>query len=373
MNVDLFVWFRLFNKRLFKKLSFLVLLFSIVLIAIFMKFSSNLDSGLISIAVCGKNVDKNVDLFQKNKGILHFTKVESESDGKKLLSVDKVQSVWVFDDDIEKNLSESAALESIQPVVTVIEKQDTVFMKFSRELLFSRLFPIFSHKAYKYYVRNVVNLDENAVSDETMESHYNRYLHSEPLIKIQTLKGDLQESNYLLAPLRGMFALWVLICSLAACLYYMQDLENGTFVWIKRKNHFFLMLGMNFIVVFNACVFFLLSVIFTGIFTNAVSEIVNLMLYCVAVILFSTFFMQLSGKINRFSCLIAPIVILSLVFTPIFVSLPSLKLFSQLLPAYYYLNGITDFSFTIKMLVYILILFAADFALFRIKQQLFVL
>lgn len=364
-------WFLLFNKRLFKNFSFLLLFISVIFITLFFRFSSSLESGIVSVAVC---IEKNeesrlsaelLEELKGSRGILHFVQVESRGEGEKKLLENEVQAVWLFDSELEKTIKNSAESDSIQPLVTIIERQDTVFLKFSREILFSKIFPYLSRFAYNDYVKNTIKITQ--IDSDSLDSYYEQYLYSTPLIKIRENNGGEVEEKLLLSPLRGLLALWILICSLAAALHFLSDYEKGIFVWVARKNQLFLALGMNGIVVFDVAVVFLLCLMAGGIFTNPVSELVNLALYGIATVLFSTFFLLLFKKIQRLSFVLAPLVIANLVFTPVFINLPMFKTVSRLFPAFYYLNGIYDFSYTVNLIFYIILLSFFNFLLSKLK------
>ena len=64
------------------------------------------------------------------------------------------------------------------------------------------------------------------MSEEELRQAYERMLVEDSLFEMAYLDGgqDMEEDyHYLQAPVRGILATWLVICGLAACLYYMQD------------------------------------------------------------------------------------------------------------------------------------------------------
>lgn len=374
MLTKILVWFLLFNKRLFKKLSFVLTFLSVILIAVFLKFTSTSESGIVSIALCPKNSDdayakELISKFIDEKTLIHFEGYESEEEARKALKSDRAQAVWIFKENIPSIMEKAAKFEEPDSVVKVIQSKDTIALKFSREILFSRIFPIFSYEAYKSYVKNTAKI--SSISEQTFKTYYKHFILPSSLVKIKQLDSEITDANannnqnLMLYPLRGMLAIWVLICAFSACLYFLQDFNKGTFVWIKKDRQFFLMLGMIFLAVIDACALFLVCIAIFGVFTNFAAEIISLLSYAVAVVLFSCFFLLLLRRIEALSCAVPAILIASLVFTPVYINLAGVNFISRIFPGYYYLNGITSPKYLFEFLIYIAVLFFADFLLFK--------
>lgn len=377
MLTKILVWFLLFNKRLFKKLSFVLTFLSVILIALFLKFTSTSESGIVTIALCPENPDdayanELISKFTDEKTIIHFENYKSEKEARKALKSDSAQAVWIFKEDIPSIMEKAAKFEEPDSVVKIIQSKDTIVLKFSREILFSRIFPIFSYEAYKSYVKNTAGI--NGVSEQTFKSYYNHFILPSSLVKITALDSEItgenenNSRNLMLYPLRGMLAIWVLICAFSACLYFLQDFNKGTFVWVKKEHQFFLMLGMIFLAVTDACALFLVCIAIFGVFTNLAAEIISLLLYAAAVVFFSCFFLLLLRKIEALSCAVPAILIASLVFTPVYINLAGVNFISRLFPGYYYLNGIASPKYLLELLIYIAVLFSADFLLFKARN-----
>jgi len=55
-------------------------------------------------------------------------------------------------------------------------------------------------------------------------------------------KVDLEGVNYLTSPLRGLLCVVMLMCALAASVYFLADERDGTFTRLSRDRRFFVLL-----------------------------------------------------------------------------------------------------------------------------------
>ena len=212
-------------------------------------------------------------------------------------------------------------------------------MAFSREILYTRLFPLFSYQAYKSYVRQIFG----EMNDDFLLKNYERYTEDNDFFVHETLGAKKGGSvSYLLSPLRGLLAVYLMLVSFASAIYFMIDEKKGTFVWVRFNSgtrKMFFQLFVQLIPVLDAAIVVFFSIFAAGLFTDLLSEIVSLVLFAISSVAFSNMIRHLAKNEVRF-CAVLPVLILALlVICPVFIKIDRLRPLQYLFPPFSYLKS----------------------------------
>ena len=355
------VWYLLLNKRLFKKWSFLLILGMVPLLVAGMRLGAQQESGIVTIALYLSNPQDALSMqvtaqLQENDNVLRYVICEREEDAREMVESLKADAAWIFPENLAESLQSAAAHKSVEPVVTVVEREDNIPLVFSREILSSALYPDFSYAVYEDFVRDDLMLE---IDGDRLRAAYERTLVEGSLFQITYWDGQAPEENsYLLAPMRGMLALWVVLCGFAASMYFIQDEQRGTFSWMPVKHRLWLAFGFHAVLLSDAVAVLLIACRLAGVFTLWYTELANAVMYMCCVIVFCNLMRLLCRTLERLgSCI--PILLMGMaVLCPVFITVNHFRPLQYLLPPFYYLKGTHSTHYLYLMAVYVCIMTA---------------
>ena len=365
-----FLTFFLFQKRLFKRPSFLIIFSLMILITAGLKMTSRMKSGVFSIALVKDKtndpaVRNIIDELINSDSLIYFFECEDEETAKNLITKNKISAAWIFYDNFEKKMAKAGESESVLPVVRIYETQDTPLLSFTREILYAKLYPYFSYEVSKSYTKNTANIK---FSESEYRKIYDYYIISDSLFFLQSFNGKKENAqNYLSSPLRGILALWFILCGFAAALYFMKDEQNGLFVWFPKNKNFLLSCGMHLIILTDSFIFMLIALICSGLFVSLWSEIPPLILFLLSTTFFCNSLRIICRKPYILGAIIPFILIIAIVFCPVFINLRGFSYIQFLLPPYFYLNAVYNPLYLLFMSVYTAALGLVNFALTKLR------
>ena len=349
------IWFLLIQKRLFKKPSFLIILALVFPVVMGIRFTANQKSGLLAIALAEeKPCATSQNIIQKLQEVhsVYFVSCKTPSEARNLVEEKKVDAAWIFDANIEEIFEKSGRTASIHPVVSIVQGEDTVFLAFVRELLYSKVYPYFSYAAYKYYIKQRMP----AASDKEIKNQFQRYYEMPELFTQQTYGSTNAQNSvrsfYLLSPLRGMLALWLFMCAFAATLYFIFDKERNSFVWVNSRDSLGFFLIMTLIPITDCAIILLLALKIGGIFTSLGIELLALILYMICISLFCNLLRLITVNKNIFSAAITILLLTMMVVCPVFLKVNSLQPLQHCFPLFYYLNAVYSWPFMQQFAIY---------------------
>ena len=348
----IFVWLYMLNKRLYKRVTYIgILLLIFASVCAFAVVSRN-DSGFVHIALSRIEGEDNTstlliqELLQEDS-ILRFTYIESPEEGIKAVKTGRVDAVWIFPESFEST-------EEATPVVRVVEREQTVFLRLAREKLHGLLFEGSAKALFLRYSReNLPVLD--AVSDKELLTYFENCKIDEELFigdsSIDPTEGDTS-IGYLTAPLRGLLAIVCVLAGMAGVLYYMQDEERKIFSNLpEQKRPFVAMMGI-FVSALNVGVISLLALWGSGLYDIGLWEILNALLLSVCTVAFSMVLMELFCSIGIFGAMIPTVITAMSVLCPVFFNLRSAKLLAHMFPPTYYIHSAYDRTYILYMCAY---------------------
>lgn len=358
-------WMLLLSKRLLKKPAFTVILLMIPVLAASMSAASEEDHGLVTVAVsCDGERDtvaeEVMQSFEEKDNAVYFKICETPDDAKELVSRGKADAAWILPGKLESALLDFCRYG--EEVVTVYEREENSFMALSREVMYGKLFPYMSRINYADYSEDWLG-DREGYDESEMLEFYDRMrpAEGESLIEFKTVGGmgqDNTDSNHLKMPIRGLLAILTVLSALASAMTVANDIERGIFSWLDTRRHVWVYHASGLGATLMASAVSVLSLVIAGLANNIFYEILTALLFSACATVFCTFTSLLLGKTKRIAAAIPPLVILLMVFSPVFIRVGESPL-QFILPTYSYLFSSADMSYTAAMCIYIAVGFAA--------------
>lgn len=364
----------LLNKRLLKKPSFVLILCMIPLLTVSMVFFANEDSGILTVTLCAEDSSDElanavIDDLLENKNVFRFVKAKTADEAHDSVVYGKSDAAWIFSSNLQDKI-ESFVSGMNTPFITVVQRENDVALQLSHEKLCGAVFPYVSREIFKkYMLNNVFTPDE--ITEEQIYEYYEKALGGGNLITFKKIDGtpNATDSNYLTAPLRGILALAVLLCGLAAAMYHQADRENRVYDWLSPTNHIIPGIATISAAVFDSTVIAVIALGLSGLFGSPILEITASLSYVLATTAFCTLVGTLTRKAKRTGEIIPFLIILGLVISPIFFNFVALKPFQIFLPTYYYLYAVHQPIYILYTLVYSAITVGISFLINLITEK----
>lgn len=368
-----FIWYIMSGKRLLKKLSFVILLLMIPMLIPVADSLMAEESGVVKVALSaedsGKTTNDIIQSLMKKDSIINFQYYENPQDAQTAVEKSNADAAWIFEDNFDEKLKLYVQSAEDVHLVKVIEREDSTAMQLSREVLYSAMFRDISYSLYENFTySNMVSPHE--VTREEMKKTYDNYERCGSVVSLWRLdSGEVKEQqNYLTAPLRGLMSLVVVLCSLAAAMYFLADQKAGKYDWLLPKRR----LAPAFALCLNGAVFSAIAVIATlfvsGYSTGIVNEILSALLFVLMTTGFSLVFCTVFSSPAKLGATLPGIMIVSLIMSPIFFTLKVLRPVRLMLPTYYYLMSVHNARYYLYGLIYCVVIYGAVLLLNTVKN-----
>lgn len=374
----IFTWYILLTKRLFKKKSFVLVLLLLPCLSAGLLLVSTQESGVLTVALVaekkeaadkvGENTSSKqlIKRIRAEKSIIRFVEADSEEEADRLILSHQADAAWIFPESLEK--AAASYLSGSKPIVKVVQKDEGVLYALSREIIYKNIFPYISYAVYKSYMYNIYQKKiPEAEFDSKINAAYNSIEISDNLVRFAYIDSEenLPASNYLLSPLRGLMAVWLVLCGFAAAMYYKSDEEAKLFIWIEPERRFFLALAYILCVLFIAGITVLSALAISGSFISFRAELVNMLLLILAASGFCNLLRLLCKNMYLIAVFMPVSLISMIVLSPIFADAGLRKL--QLLnPVFYYLNLFYSKGYRFGFIIYIILLYVLGLAADRL-------
>lgn len=375
MISGIFKWYFLLNKRLLKKCSFLLILCLVPILTAGVNILSQENHGIVRIVLCMQNPQDElaagiIDELMDKDSVLNYILCEDEKKAEKLVKDYEADAAWIFSPNFKAGLQRAASDKKCEAVVRVVEREDSVSLQFTRQILVSKIYSDFSYMIYENFVRDDMGLTE--VSDIQLKEAYETMFVEGSLFQMEYLDGQREEKadyNYLLTPLRGILSVWFVLCGFASSMYFMQDEQNGVLARIALNKRLWAAFSIHIVVLSDAAVMLLMACRLSGVFISWREEVLRIILLTGCTMLFCNLVRLLCRIPERLGVCIPVLLMGMLVVCPIFVNLRSFKVLPYLLPPYYYLKSIHSVYYVYGMMVYILVLFVLCILVFQWQNK----
>lgn len=351
------IWYLMLNKRLLKKMGFMIILILIPIFAfVFHCFVEQDNGGLMRIALAMEDAEDEVakqlmERVNQPSQVFDFTVCDSEEEAKKQVAGAKAEAAWVFVDDMDERMQEIATGKD-RAIVKVYESEENTLLNISREKIFSVLYPEIAYYIYEDYITNHMLADEE-ISEERLQEGYEVISEEDGFIEFSFLDSNqkgIENTNYLTSTLRGLLIVLMLLAGMAATMYHLTDREGGLFSWLPTKKWIFVSWGNNLAALSMAAVFVTIALIATGNYTSFWQETVAMILFVLTGTVFCSTLGVLFKKVDHLCVAVPAVLVLCIVFCPVFFNIRVPM--QQILPPYYYLYSIHSYEFVMWQLLY---------------------
>lgn len=355
------VWLYLLTKRLLKKPIFLLTLALIPVLAFAVSIFAQEEASIIRVGLYSSDedvmVEEIISSLMEEESIVQFRRYETENAAIGAVKNGEVDSAWGFCPAFsDKLLSYAHNIRIKEPLVRISEQEESVTLRLARERIYSALIPTLSKEIYLSYLADELGYDVEAHREE-LEERYENAKPAEELIQFEFVdqKTDLVSIHYLSTPLRGIVTVVMVICGAAAAMVFLHEKERGIYSYLSGRKQL-PVLGASCLVALVICgIVAMVSIGLSGNFTRLANELMLMGLYIVMCTLFCTLLAQICRTSSALAIFLPVVVVLSLVFCPVFLNHKIGKPIQLLLPTYYYLNAVTAERYIPQMLLYIVI------------------
>ena len=201
---------------------------------------------------------------------------------------------------------------------------------------------------------------------------YEEYIPGDSIFKLYNI-GDpdaSEEMSYIVMPLRGFMALWLMISAIASAMYYIYDNNNGLFIFWKTRNGFLREFMYHLIVTFDSAVIALAGLALGGVFTGIIKELAAMAVYVVILTLFAMFVRLLLDSEMAVGVFTPVMITVSAIFSPVFVDLRSYKVIQNVVPPFHYLKSVFDPYYFRGGAVFVICIFTVSVGLYFLRRKI---
>ncbi len=354
-------WIYLLTKRLYKKIAFLAILLLIPLIVLGIGIIAKQDSGFMKIALAQEDMDDALSdsiiaELEESENLILYNYYDTPEDAREAVESGKADAAWIFPKETKSKIDTFVKTKNQDDyIVTVVEREENVLLKLSHEKLASAIYKHCAQRLYINFVRDNLSVIDH-ISDERLMEYYDSFEVNTNLFEftLPDENGVLPVSNvdYITAPIRGLLAVIVLMCGLAAALFYMKDQKNGTFGFISDSKKPFVETAGYLIAVLNVAVVVLAALALAGVWVSLLREILLIAIYIIICVLFCMLIRRITVGIKLLASILPLIAVASIVICPVFMDFKSVRLLQILFPPTYYINSVYNNNYIWYSLIY---------------------
>ena len=338
-----FRWWALLTKRLLRRPGYLAVLLLIPLFALSLSFFTREDSGAVTVALVLADPDDPVAAatarrLQAGESVLRCEPVSSEEEARELVRRGKADAAWLLDEDLTAKLR-GYVRYGRGGCITVVEREENVFLRVSREKLFGSVYPELSFLLFQSFAENELGLSD--LTEAELRGYYSSGFSAQELLRFTYLDGTEVEASgsYLTAPLRGILALLLLLGAMASGLYCYGDERAECFVWLPGWKRALLPVLSHLIAMLPAALAVLGALALSDSWLGLGREALLLLFYLPGCAVFCEILRLFCPREEQFGALIPVLALAILVFCPVFFSLRWGLPVRSLLPAGHYLSA----------------------------------
>jgi hypothetical protein len=328
----LLVWYALFTKRLFRRPVFPILLLCIPLLIGTLALAAQNEGGIRVAVVQEKEFDA-VKRLLDSESLIKYELYPSEESAREAVASAKADAAWIFRAGAEAEIQKLATGKHTSGAVTVVEREDTVFLHMAREQLAAALYPDVSFALFSDHLEKQWGADKSTVRGYYALTAY------KPIIAFESLDGQKAETSLLLMPVRGMLTLLLALTALASALYWYADAERGAFSRISGVQGRLLPIISHFCTLLPAAVVSVAALAFTGGFRGWLTESAQMLALCMALSAFSELMRKICRSPELLGALTPAVLVALLALSPVFTEPQAPKWVLYLVPSFLYLRN----------------------------------
>ena len=353
----LLLWYGLLTKRQLKRPAYLALLLLVPLLALAVTLSARQDSGIVTVAVACEDPSDPVsaaavDRLLSGKSVLRFLIYEGAEDARDAVICGKVDAAWIFHADAAETL-ERHVQKGRGAIVTVIEREDNVFLKLAREKLYAAVYPDLSYTMFRRFLETMPGAS-GLLGEQELRGYYESGTMDKEIVLFAYADGSEMQNpdSYLVAPLRGLLSLLIVLSGLASGMYCFREEREETFVWLSPGKRRLLPLVSHMTAILPVAAAVLLALTVGGLLTNPVYELLLMLCFSMASAAFCELVRSFCPNEAQMGALIPVLTAVMLVLCPVFLNFGLLRPVQYLLPPFYYLNAVHSAAYLCGMMLY---------------------
>ncbi len=358
-------WILMNIKRLYKKPTFIAVLALVPIAVLALSAAAEQQSGFIHIVLASHSekdrvANEVIDEFLSESSIVRFSRASTPEEALRAGSGGDADEAWIFSDNADKRLEEySSTSSSGEAFVTVVGREENVFLGLAREKLAGALYKRCAEAHYISFARNSAEGRLDMLSDEELMRYFDDVNITEELFVFGEHGGqnaqEKRDGGYITAPVRGLLGVLCTVCGLAAAMYYLDDEKRGAFSRVPENRRIPLALAAVFVAVINIAAASLVSMKISGAAVSVGFEIILALAYSLCVSCFCLLLMSLLGSNKLIGPMILPISVVMIAVCPVFFDFRAFLKIQLLFPPTYYVNSVYDARYVLFMLIYALI------------------
>lgn len=368
------VRFFMFAKRLLVTPSFIALLCIIPIIIPIAKTAITSDKSLARIVLCAEDDSPATaeiinSLTKKEDGTIVFTTADSSAEAIEEVENNKADGAWIFYSGFEEKLTDyvqkdNPLIKNYPSLVRVVEREETIPLKLSHEMLYGALYRYISFELCKDFIYSEIDR-EQAVPESAIEDKYFGAERLDDIIEVEVLNKKIEESgaSMMTTPIRGLLSVVCVLCTTAAAMYFLKDEKEGRYDRLAPHKHIYPAFALTLAASLLSCFAVFIALHFSGLTTGFISELAAILMFAAAETGFCLVLCMLFNSAGKLGAMIPGLVAAMLVLSPVFFNLRELKVLGMMFPTYYYLNGIYDSSYLVSLALYTVTVYALAFVL----------
>lgn len=347
------MWILLMTKRLMKKPSFIIILVLLPVILIMYRFIITEDDGTIRACVY---VPEGSDEYTKQLAehlaeaeySARFYLVDSEDDLYSDVIAGRAEVGYVFPKDMNERfltknwdgavrmvVSDTSQLAPfVNEFVTVVIYTD-MMEDYIADYLVNRSGLELRDEEIRPIIRD--NLAKQAQKGTLFDISYRDYYKNE-----EVSKEEVMAENYLMKPIRGTVALFVLLAGLAGLVFWFQDNAEGRFKVMSHEKRPVINYGSLLLPTALSALVGMVCIIIAGLCGNIFFELLTMLLYVIFVTGVCEIIRVIVPSVNAVCAAIPILAIASYLCCPILIDLkkvlPVVSYLRKILPPDYYLE-----------------------------------
>lgn len=341
-----FRWLWMLSKRLYKRAAFLAILVLIPLAVAALQMAAAADSGFVHIVLAQTDASDalSADLisdFMAEDSLVRFSCAPDPRTATDMVIRGEADAAWIFADDLQGRMESFVDSRYRHGgLVTVVEREQTVLTRITREKLAFALQNYTSRVCYLDFTRDHIEA-LNALTDAELMAYFDGAYFSDDLFLFRTADGetDVPTTDYLLAPVRGLLGILMVLCGLAAALFYCRDKAQGTFALVPERHHSLVAFACLLVAVLNVSAVIYVALTVAGVATFWLKELAIVLLYALCCAAFCLLILRLCGGARALASVLPVLVVAMLTLCPVFFDVRQLLAVQMLLPPTYLINA----------------------------------
>jgi len=290
--------------------------------------------------------------LSEKKSLFYVKMVKNKEEAISMVRKKDADMAWIVSDDWRNKLDDFARGKEVKKTfMDIYMDKDDIINQYSRELIYGIFYKEISYSIYESWTKKEIG----SFTEEEVKSMYQSMVVEDRLFSMKELgnqKKDfiLDKNKIFLSPIRGIFSLLLLLTAFLS----MLELEEEKSIWLWMRvgrNPIFPYLYLLF-PSFYMGVFILFSYRYLGIYQSTRMEFITLSLLQISSITLSVLLRDILKKKKIIKGILLPLLVLSLIFSPVFLEIKGYEAVKVFLPNYHYLESFSKVNSLIGFGVY---------------------